>query len=271
MQHSTYTLTFLTPCFCAGANQAAAEIRPSSIRGQLRWWFRALGGSKDDEREIFGGIHGDAPTASALIVRVSDITPGPAWDPPRVDPNAASSYVWYFASVSGKTAGQRGTGPRWHRDAVLSPDTSFKLHILLRRPLNPVLGAALTRSLKAFLMLGSFGLRATRGLGTFTCAEVPFDAHILDGSGFQLEVRDISGNFASEIGSLVKGTRRALDMKSTSPSPFGSSSPRQTSAVWFRPLANNRLAILEAPRARVLGVQSRSGGPIISNLNNQIQ
>jgi len=252
----TYTLTFLTPCFCAGADQSRAEIRPSSVRGQLRWWFRALGGTRQEEAAVFGSVHGDAhfkaPTASAIVVRVSDIKHGPPWNPFRVNPNSPSSYVWYFASVSGKQPGSRDYGPRWNREAVLSPGTSFKLQILYRHPLPDALNAAFKRSLSCFLTLGSFGLRATRGLGAFSCAEVPFDKSALDGTGFALDVRNITGSYAEAIGSLVKGTRKALDMKSNKPSPFGSSSPRQTSAVWFRPLAGNRLAIFEAPHDHVL-------------------
>ncbi|TAE90912.1 MAG: type III-B CRISPR module RAMP protein Cmr1 [Verrucomicrobia bacterium] len=41
---SHYQLEIITPCFCAGADQGIAEIRAASIRGQLRWWFRVLGG-----------------------------------------------------------------------------------------------------------------------------------------------------------------------------------------------------------------------------------
>ncbi len=53
----TYNIELLTPCFCAGADQTKAEIRAPSIRGQLRWWFRALGGTPQGEKEVFGGVH----------------------------------------------------------------------------------------------------------------------------------------------------------------------------------------------------------------------
>jgi CRISPR type III-B/RAMP module RAMP protein Cmr1 len=36
-------ITFITPCFCRGADcsdSGEPEIRPASIRGQLHWWFR---------------------------------------------------------------------------------------------------------------------------------------------------------------------------------------------------------------------------------------
>lgn len=59
------TLTFLTPCFCGGADNKAgpAELRVPSLRGQLRYWTRVLfhvPGKPDvaakKEHELFGGI-----------------------------------------------------------------------------------------------------------------------------------------------------------------------------------------------------------------------
>lgn len=81
MKHKAYTLDIITPCFCGGAKPAKqAETRAPSIRGQLRWWFRVLGGFKvpvpdtsslrDQEDYIFGSAAGDTGSASRLIVRV---------------------------------------------------------------------------------------------------------------------------------------------------------------------------------------------------------
>ncbi|MDR1816585.1 MAG: type III-B CRISPR module RAMP protein Cmr1 [Puniceicoccales bacterium] len=302
MKTATYNLTFLTPCFCAGADQARAELRAPSIRGQLRWWFRALGGTRDEETEIFGGLGDGDPAASRVVVRVSDLKRGAPWQPPRVDPNNPSSYVWYFASASADKA-------RWTADGALPPGTSFKLHILFRRELPESLaaiGGKFDNALKAFLALGGIGLRVTRGLGAFTCAEFPFAANeqtvrqILTGGtgtgsttggGFKLEKRNGDNNapfpdlnaVVREIGSLVKGTRGALGMKATRPSPFGASTPRQTSAIYFRPVVSAStagtgnaaraagaaaatplsLVIFEAPHNRVLAKDSRTPRPTV--------
>ncbi|HEM55787.1 MAG TPA: type III-B CRISPR module RAMP protein Cmr1, partial [Thermodesulfobium narugense] len=43
----------ITPLFMGGANQQT-ELRTQSINGILRWWFRVLGGSFDDEKRLFG-------------------------------------------------------------------------------------------------------------------------------------------------------------------------------------------------------------------------
>jgi CRISPR type III-B/RAMP module RAMP protein Cmr1 len=84
MNTQTYPLELITPGFCGGAwPETQAEIRAPSIRGQLRWWFRALGGFQslapmsmsDQENRIFGQAKGNMAVASRLIVRVHNSDP----------------------------------------------------------------------------------------------------------------------------------------------------------------------------------------------------
>lgn len=79
MKTETFHLELITPCFCGGAEpDKQAEIRAPSIRGQLRWWFRTLGGFKslapmsvrDQEAMIFGSTAGEAGSAGKLMLRV---------------------------------------------------------------------------------------------------------------------------------------------------------------------------------------------------------
>ena len=81
MEEVKLKLKLITPAFCGGAiPETQAEIRAPSIRGQLRWWFRVLGGFKslsgksvkDQESLIFGSVSGTA-RASQLIVRVKSV------------------------------------------------------------------------------------------------------------------------------------------------------------------------------------------------------
>jgi CRISPR type III-B/RAMP module RAMP protein Cmr1 len=51
-----------------------AEIRVPSLRGQLRWWFRALGGSATNEDQLFGTCTGDRGVASAVTIRILGIS-----------------------------------------------------------------------------------------------------------------------------------------------------------------------------------------------------
>jgi CRISPR-associated protein Cmr1 len=265
----TYTIEFLTPCFCAGANQAYAEIRASAIRGQLRWWFRVLGGTWEQESSVFGGVHEQA-RASGLVVRAILLSRGPQWTPPEFGPNDPESYVWHYARVSGKQAGVGKVGPRWNGTAVLAPGTRVRIDIWQRAAIaNEESQNIFQQALRCFLMLGGVGMRISRGLGAFACAEVPFDTSILDRlkeRGFACEPRTTrtwTGNeIIREMGALVKGSRERNHMKAQHPSPFGSSNPRQTSAVYFRPVRSTAdpakywLVMLQAPHERVLGRES---------------
>jgi CRISPR-associated protein Cmr1 len=53
MERVKFEVEFVTPCFLGGAdNKANAEWRGASIRGQLRWWFRALQAGIADEKTL---------------------------------------------------------------------------------------------------------------------------------------------------------------------------------------------------------------------------
>ena len=96
MIRQSYSFEVITPCFCGGAKpDEQAEIRPASIRGQLRWWFRLLGGFRSlseagmalrqQENLIFGTTAGGEGSAGKLAVRVS-VRPG-------LDLNASESHL----------------------------------------------------------------------------------------------------------------------------------------------------------------------------------
>ena len=276
MKSEVYDMEFLTPCFCAGANQSVPELRATSIRGQLRWWFRALGGTCAEETRVFGGISvgkDKKPVASRIIIRVQMVSESNDWQKPDFKINDDQAYVWYYAKVSGldsnatKQEKDRG-GPRWVNDAYLGPGSKWKLQVCYRTSLGD-LEQKFRSALKCFLALGSIGLRVTRGLGGFHCRQQEFGEDIkklLSNGGFAFEER-VLGNrdFYDYVGSLVKGTRARFGWKNTdtaqTPSPFGTSKPRQMSAVYFRKVKKGNgefsLVAFSAPYSRVLGKESR--------------
>lgn len=109
---STYSLTFLTPLFSKGSYDDKPEIRPPSIRGQIHWWFRALGGKYDDEKAIFGGVH-NGTMASKIVVRVSNVC-------------GQSNIANTLPHKNGGLASPK---------AAYMPDCSFTLHIRAARGL----------------------------------------------------------------------------------------------------------------------------------------
>ena len=102
----TYHLQFITPCFCAGANQEIAEVRAPSIRGKLRWWFRIAGGDAAQEAEVFGSVAGDEGRSSAVVIRVREDALTAKWQPIQFQPVSNTGYVLYFAKAS-------ANGARW--------------------------------------------------------------------------------------------------------------------------------------------------------------
>jgi RAMP superfamily len=148
---STYRLEFITPLFSRGAYEDRPEVRPPSIRGQLHWWFRALGGNAADEKAIFGGVHGGA-TASKVVVRVSSVM----------------GTLGSLNTLPHKGGGQ--ASPK----AAFQIGTRFDLHLLTRLgALDKRLQSALDRTLETWLLLGTLGLRSTRAAGSFRWEPVP--------------------------------------------------------------------------------------------------
>jgi hypothetical protein len=149
---STFKLEFVTPLFSRGAYEDRPEIRPASIRGQLHWWFRALGGVYADEKAIFGAVH-HGNIASKIVVRVNHVDGKTGWR----------------ATLPHKPAGRdQFTGPNAPKAAFL-PGASFNLHCQERLGGFETAGQreGFAKTIETWLLLGSLGLRATRGGGSF--------------------------------------------------------------------------------------------------------
>ena len=176
MNVKEYKLKFITPALLVGADPGKSEIRSSTIRGELRWWFRVLGGTIEEERHVFGGISNEKDKqkqniSSSIVVRVSNIkkyersfpekTPGG-----RNHRVSGFDYLAHFARESGKEK-NTAHGPRINNAAFYYPGSAFKLNIYIRREISKDENEKLEKALNAFIKLGTIGLRSTRGFGAF--------------------------------------------------------------------------------------------------------
>jgi hypothetical protein len=273
MKTESFHLGFITPCFCAGATPAEAEIRAPSIRGKLRWWFRVLGGTPEQEDAVFGGVSGEAGVGSALIVRVSDVEVQRQWQPVNFSPGSNTGYLLYFAKAS-------QNGARWNPKGALPVGASFAMHLIWRRPLAGKAQEIFNLALESFLLLGSLGLRSTRGLGCFHAEERPFSVEAFKSlvqavnakpPKFIAELADFTGgpnDLLEALGRQLRGLRQGYSAGTphkSNPTPLGSSQPRQASAVHLRPVkiapGKFQIVVFEAPANRVLDVRSRNGAP----------
>lgn len=174
MKLQTYHLELITPCFCAGADPAKAEIRAPSIRGQLRWWFRVLGGFKglpenlrSQESLIFGSIAGDSGQAGLLTTRVAN----PSIQTSVKDssqlgyqPFSGASYLTFpiqSRTRNGQTVGYNGRG--------VIDSGSFELQTIWKG--KPELSIYIEALVSVFGHLGSLGFRGRRAMGALAFNE----------------------------------------------------------------------------------------------------
>ncbi len=158
--HWQRDIEVLTPLFNRGAYQDTPEIRVPSIRGMVRWWFRALGGSPDEEKLVFGGMKkfgqrtANDVMASRLVFRVSKVTAHKA----NPDP----------ATLPHKQGGQ--ASPR----AAFQAGAKLTLQVFSRfEPLPSELERKAINALEVWTLLGSLGLRANRGGGSLWPSNAP--------------------------------------------------------------------------------------------------
>ena len=82
MEKIVFECESVTPIFMYGADGKTPELRPASIKGVMRFWWRAINGNKDisilkkAESEIFGSIKNKVPGSiskkSKIFIRVKN-------------------------------------------------------------------------------------------------------------------------------------------------------------------------------------------------------
>ena len=167
-------LRVVTPILGGGVKARTLDevdvIRAPSIRGQLRFWWRALYGHGyetpealyDAESKIWGGVAKDA-RKSAIAVRVTDVRKGEK-DPSDIQPfkkgpvpKTTGAYALFPArALPGEVA-----AARW------KPGTSFTLVVRIAARLqgDATVAAQVKRTLAAWVLFGGIGSRTRRGLG----------------------------------------------------------------------------------------------------------
>lgn len=162
-------LQLITPCFCAGANQREPELRAPSFRGELRWWFRCLGGTPEQEGRVFGTAAGGTGSASAVALLVTNVKPGKGclWDFEKPS-DGKSPYITFFLSAN-KNSHEEGKVDR--TGAYLPPEKKFTLELRQLRRLEDADKDLLALAWDCMCYLGAVGARKTRGLGAFATVE----------------------------------------------------------------------------------------------------
>ncbi|MCY2990761.1 MAG: type III-B CRISPR module RAMP protein Cmr6 [Planctomycetota bacterium] len=193
VKHATFeaTLELVTPAFLAGANQQAAdcELRPATLRGLLRWWWRTLHAGFVDVptlRTLEAGIWGSAERGGAVQLFLE---PAKSHDPksynkrehanlrpdqkvsdygiPGADPGKTTQGLWY-ASFGMDERDKR----RQYRDA----GCTWTLRLVARGIGHTVSPQRVLDQAKAALWLlchyGGVGSKARKGFGSLAANQL---------------------------------------------------------------------------------------------------
>lgn len=176
----------ITPLFMGGANMEP-EIRTQSINGVVRWWFRTLGGSKEEEKRLFGwtGEKSNKGMVKFCIIRKDNIdrylkTYEKQFNQGGYVLQTGLNYIAF--SLDQRFKKEHNKPKRQYLDVGYSFDLKIILSSFLEKDeIKKFLGA-----LWCAFYLGNFGSRARRGVGS-------------------IMVREISGDFDNFISFAPKG------------------------------------------------------------------
>ena len=230
MQEVTFEVETITPLFLAGADQATAELRAPSFRGEMRYWLRALVGGlvgtgpeglktvRDAETEVFGATD----RGSAVRVRVSQ---------PSAKP------LQFTENISKPGGGQRATGkgyllwsmrlkrpPRYY----FAPNTHFQIYLSTDDTgiIKHKKGVA---ALWLLTYLGGVGSRSRRCAGSFTAA-------LREGDAYEFPF-NIPADVESLKGQLEQGILAARSLYTTTQSTVSDASldilSRKACRIWI--------------------------------------
>jgi CRISPR-associated protein Cmr1 len=174
LKEISVTIEVVTPIFGGGAFSREIDhvdtIRVPTVRGHLRFWWRALYGHEyhDDPRRLFNDeakIWGRASVADAtsgrslVDLRIDAIKPVDDFDDGSPLDDRDSAYALWPARIPNS----RIHLPR------RKPGTRFKLTLLA--PDSGIFSDQLQNTVRAWILFGGYGSRTRRGLGSLTVVE----------------------------------------------------------------------------------------------------
>jgi hypothetical protein len=168
-----------------------------------------------------------------------------------------------------------GRTGRLNAKGALAPGSRAVVEVAFKRPPTQ----RLEQALRVFFSIGALGFRATRAAGALASDEHPLTeagwnalASELNSNGFHVDllIKSFERDWVALIrfaGDLLKNKLRGRDglgiiagRNGSNPNALGSAEPRQASVLHLRPVRIDgrlRLALIEAPHARILGQPAR--------------
>lgn len=195
------TYRIVTPMFLGDADQKATEIRPPSVKGALRFWWRALNWAaclRDSNRNaadalrllhqrearLFGSAATDKAGGQSLFFLRVEQEPYPTeqiW--PKA--NTGSGYLGYGLFESG-----RRDRAKPHRQGIAEGRT-FSARLIFKSATTEEDIRSLTKTLQVFGLCGGLGSRSRRGFGSVSLCTLNGKDQLPDASAYREAVTGI--------------------------------------------------------------------------------
>ena len=197
MEKLAIQLEVVTPLFMAGANQGGPpELRAASLKGLLRFWYRAIYPNDfTGEQEVFGAMGARSPVKLA-VTPVRPIV-GQARSPDL----QAYSYLGYGLINYDKQSRNFLTTRQY-----LKPGSIFAVTVTFSPRLTEAAKEKVIRAFYALAMLGGLGARSRRGFGAFAVTSVSCPLPL----NFQpADVKTFRDDLKAFLNTIAKGTGAA--------------------------------------------------------------
>ncbi len=200
--------TIVTPMFIGGATQTPDDgIRPPSVKGALRFWWRALNWKRfqhdnpnntqsalhqlhQEEARIFGtaikndnGYNGGQ--GCFLLAVKQDTTQPTCSDWPPNDPNHGASYMAY---------GLLKTNDESHRIA-LKEGITFTVHLIFKPHTASTDYQQIQAALEVWSLLGGLGGRSRRAMGSISLIDINSETRAYDKAEYEATLQQLFNSF----------------------------------------------------------------------------
>jgi CRISPR-associated protein Cmr1 len=174
------TFKVVTPMFMSGADQSQAELRLPSIKGALRFWWRALAWQRlgnvqaihAEENYLFGSADQDVGQAAVLMkltVLEAEDASQKSFDTRRYP---GLPYLGYgVMDYNGNVINNNG-------ERSYIPSVTFRLSLLFKPKVPQQHKETVVDALKLFGLIGGLGAKSRKGYGSVTLRQLEHKGEI---------------------------------------------------------------------------------------------
>jgi CRISPR-associated protein Cmr1 len=217
MKEVKLTLKVITPLFMGGVNQQA-ELRSQSFNGVLRWWFRAAGGSFEDEKKLFGW-GGEKSNKGGVKLIISEQLKSEEFEK-EFNSNGSVSQnrgINYLAFSLDQRFSKNQDKPR---RKYITENQQFSMKIYFYPSLKEEDIKKFFATLWLAFNLGNFGSRSRRGFGSLRIEKIDSEGKDLISDCFGLNFELSNHDINSWINDNLKEIEKIINPSARKDIPF---------------------------------------------------